>query len=230
MCSEKVIETQGRWLVSAKAPPAPHAPWYEQLKRLAALFFAVTLLVLLLPLLLVIAIGVRLSGRQIFFAHERIGLNGKPFKCLKFRTMRVDAEQALAKLLAEDEAARAEWERDFKLKNDPRITRFGAFLRKTSLDELPQLFNVVRGEMSLVGPRPVVAEELSRYGRYARYYLATRPGMTGLWQVSGRNNTSYRRRVAMDCTYVRRRSLALDIRILIKTAVVVIGSRGNGAY
>ncbi|WP_353225855.1 sugar transferase [Salinisphaera hydrothermalis] len=178
---------------------------------------------------LLIAIGVRCSGKQIFFAHERIGRAGRRFRCLKFRSMYPDAEARLQRLLAHDPCARAEWAENFKLKNDPRVTRFGAVLRRSSLDELPQLFNVLAGHMCLVGPRPIIKDELVRYGRYARFYLSTRPGMTGLWQVSGRSDTSYRRRVALDCAYVRSQSLGLDLKILFKT-IVVVWKRQSGAY
>ncbi len=143
--------------------------------------------------------------------------------------MRLDAAERLQNLLENDTVAREEWNSGFKLRNDPRVTRLGVILRRTSLDELPQLLNVLRGDMRLVGPRPVVQEELPLYGRYVRYYLASRPGMTGLWQVSGRSNTSYRRRVALDYTYVKRQSLGLDLKILLKTTIIVLGSR-HGAY
>ncbi len=139
-----------------------------------------------------------------------------------------NAEQALKELLQRDPAARAEWLSNHKLRDDPRVTRLGRFLRKTSLDELPQLWNVLRGEMSLVGPRPIVKDEMIRYGRYLPSYLAIKPGITGLWQVTGRNDTDYRRRVVMDTYYVRKQNLLLDLRILVKTVNVVL--RGHGAY
>jgi undecaprenyl-phosphate galactose phosphotransferase len=139
-----------------------------------------------------------------------------------------DAEALLKKYLEGDAGARAEWERDFKLKDDPRITPIGAFLRRTSLDELPQLWNVLKGEMSLVGPRPIIEEELARYGDQVDYYLETRPGITGLWQISGRNDTTYEDRVALDCWYVRNWSLWYDLVILVKTTAVVL--RSKGAY
>jgi lipopolysaccharide/colanic/teichoic acid biosynthesis glycosyltransferase len=150
------------------------------------------------------------------------------FSCLKFRTMVPNADQVLRDLLEEDSDLRAEWIRDHKLRNDPRVTRLGRFLRRTSLDELPQLVNVLRGEMSLVGPRPVVREELLRYGRNVGTYLAAKPGITGLWQVTGRNDTDYRRRVVLDTYYVRNQNLLLDLYILAKTTGVVLG--GSGAY
>jgi lipopolysaccharide/colanic/teichoic acid biosynthesis glycosyltransferase len=189
---------------------------------------ALAALVFLLPLMLLIAISVYAhDGGPILFAHRRIGLNGRTFHCLKFRSMAVDAEQRLAALLASDPAARAEWEQDHKLRRDPRVTRLGAFLRETSLDELPQLFNVLRGDMSLVGPRPIVEAEVKRYGRRFRAYCAVKPGITGLWQVSGRNDTSYRTRVALDCVYARRRSLGLDAYIIAATVPAVLTRRGS---
>jgi lipopolysaccharide/colanic/teichoic acid biosynthesis glycosyltransferase len=164
----------------------------------------------------------------ILFGHERIGIRGKRFRCYKFRSMVPEADRVLEDLLARDATARAEWEKDFKLKKDPRITRVGRFLRKTSLDELPQLWNVLNGTMSLVGPRPVVREELMRYGRGARFYLVNRPGLTGLWQVSGRSDTDYGRRVALDRAYTENASLWLDIRIVLRTVWIVL--RVKGAY
>jgi lipopolysaccharide/colanic/teichoic acid biosynthesis glycosyltransferase len=150
------------------------------------------------------------------------------FECLKFRTMVPDADRELHTLLESNEELKAEWIQNHKLKDDPRITAIGRFLRRTSLDELPQLWNVLRGDMSLVGPRPIVREELLRYGRSASVYLAVKPGITGLWQTTGRNNTDYRRRVAMDVYYVRNQSLWLDAYILLRTTGVVLG--GTGAY
>jgi lipopolysaccharide/colanic/teichoic acid biosynthesis glycosyltransferase len=141
--------------------------------------------------------------------------------------MAIDAEQRLAELLAQDPLARAEWDKDHKLRNDPRVTRLGAFLRKTSLDELPQLFNVLRGEMSLVGPRPIVDAEIAKYGRRFANYCAVKPGITGLWQVSGRNDTTYRARVAMDCVYARQRNVVMDGMIIAATVPAVLMRRGS---
>jgi len=160
------------------------------------------------------------------FSHTRVGRDRALFQCHKFRTMYVDADQRLADLLSRDEDAKREWETHFKLKNDPRITSLGSFLRKSSLDELPQLFNVLKGDMSLVGPRPVVEEELKLYGEYASDYLSARPGITGLWQVSGRNDLDYNERVTLDVTYVRQWTNWLDLRILMKTVLVVFTHRG----
>jgi Undecaprenyl-phosphate galactose phosphotransferase WbaP len=184
-------------------------------------------LVLLSPFFLIVALMVRADGGPAFFAHQRVGRGGKLFGCLKFRSMVVDSQARLEALLANDPAARAEWEATRKLKNDPRITRIGRFLRSTSLDELPQLINVLRGEMSLVGPRPVQEAEIDRYyGASAAHYMAVRPGITGLWQVSGRSETSYESRVALDVSYVSRPSLLADISILLRTPVAVLSRRG----
>jgi lipopolysaccharide/colanic/teichoic acid biosynthesis glycosyltransferase len=189
---------------------------------------ALAALVFFLPLMLLLAILVFVTNPgPVIFAHRRIGKGGRHFHCLKFRTMAVDAEQRLAHLLATDEGARIEWTRDHKLRDDPRVTRLGSFLRKTSLDELPQLINVLRGEMSLVGPRPIVDAERIRYGRYFAHYCQVRPGITGLWQISGRNNVSYRRRVAFDVAYSRSRSLAFDAKILAATIPSVLMARGS---
>ena len=189
---------------------------------------AVLAFIFFLPLMLLIVVAVFLTdGGRIFFAQRRIGKDGREFHCLKFRTMAMDAEARLADLLSSDPEARAEWARDHKLKNDPRITYVGRFLRKSSLDELPQLINVLRGEMSIVGPRPIVEAEAHRYGRYFGHYCRVRPGITGLWQVSGRNNTTYRRRVAYDIVYSRSRSTWMDIRILMMTIPSVALARGS---
>jgi undecaprenyl-phosphate galactose phosphotransferase len=195
-------------------------------KRTFDLLASLGLLVLLSPLLLYLSWRIRQTGGPAIFGHLRVGKHGRMFRCLKFRTMVPDAQAVLERLLDSDMQARAEWESNFKLRNDPRITRIGAFLRETSLDELPQLWNVVRGDMSLVGPRPVVEEELDRYGDQVGYYLEAPPGMTGLWQISGRNDTGYDDRVALDSWYVRNWSLWYDLVILTKTARVVLGRKG----
>ena len=184
-------------------------------------------LVLLSPFFLIVALMVRADGGPAFFAHQRVGRGGKLFGCLKFRSMVIDSQARLEALLATDPAARAEWEATRKLKNDPRITRIGRFLRSTSLDELPQLINVLRGEMSLVGPRPVQEAEIDRYyGASAAHYMAVRPGITGLWQVSGRSETSYESRVALDVSYVSRPSMLADLSILLRTPFAVLSRRG----
>jgi Undecaprenyl-phosphate galactose phosphotransferase WbaP len=184
-------------------------------------------LVVLSPFFLIVALMVRADGGPAFFAHQRVGRGGKLFGCMKFRSMVIDSQARLEALLANDPAARAEWEATRKLKNDPRITRIGRFLRSTSLDELPQLINVLRGEMSLVGPRPVQEAEIDRhYGASAAHYMAVRPGITGLWQVSGRSETSYESRVALDVAYVSRPSMIADLTILLRTPVAVLSRRG----
>ena len=179
------------------------------------------------PILAIIAVWIyKDSPGPVIFKHTRIGKDGKAFPCYKFRSMCVDAKEKLEELLANDEEARAEWERDFKLKNDPRITKSGAFLRKTSLDELPQIFNVLRGEMSLVGPRPIIQEELERYGEHAADYLMVKPGITGMWQVSGRSDIDYQERVALDSWYVHNWSVWIDVMLLWRTIKVVASKKG----
>jgi Undecaprenyl-phosphate galactose phosphotransferase WbaP len=188
---------------------------------------ALLLLVLLSPVMAVVTFFIwKRDGAPVLFAHYRVGRNGKLFRCMKFRSMLRNSEQVLADLLRNDEQARAEWARDQKLTNDPRITPIGHFLRRSSLDELPQLLNVLRGEMSLVGPRPITVAELTRYGSVRWHYLSVRPGITGLWQVSGRNNTSYEERVALDRRYVEQRSVLGDVAILFKTVRVVVLREG----
>ena len=198
------------------------------LKRICDVLGAMALGIVFSPLMAIIVLLMRREGGPMIYRHRRVGRNGKVFECLKFRTMVPNAEQVLRDVLERHPELKAEWLRDHKLRNDPRVTALGRFLRRTSLDELPQLWNVVRGEMSLVGPRPVVREELMRYGRNLRVYLSAKPGITGLWQVMGRNDTDYRRRVAMDVCYVRNQNLLLDLYILLKTTRVVLG--GGGAY
>lgn len=182
----------------------------------------------LAPLFVVVALIVKSSdGGSIFFAQQRVGHGGVPFRCFKFRTMVVDAQARLDELLAKDPLARIAWDRDHKLRNDPRTIPFGNFLRKWSLDELPQFVNVLRGEMSIVGPRPIVVAEVPRYGRYFAQYMQVRPGITGLWQISGRNDVSYRRRVACDVLYVRHKSVITNLAIILMTALVVLRARGS---
>lgn len=196
--------------------------------RLLDLFGASMALVLLAPIMLATALAVMLlDPGPLLFAHTRLGQGGRPFRCLKFRSMTVDADARLAHLLETDAEARAEWQATQKLRQDPRITPLGRFLRRSCLDELPQLFNVLRGDMSLVGPRPIVAGEAARYGRHFSVYCSLKPGITGLWQVKREDQTSYRRRVAFDLAYARSRSLALNVRILLLTVPCVL--RGEGA-
>lgn len=169
----------------------------------------------------------RQSGRPIVFKHRRVGLGGQSFDVYKFRSMVKNADARLAKLLEADPEAAKEWAESHKLKNDPRVTAIGRFLRKTSLDELPQIINVLKGDMSLVGPRPVVLEELEKYGESLPYYLACKPGLTGPWQVSGRNDISYAQRVKMDEEYSRKQSFTGDLLIALKTAGVFFKATGH---
>ncbi|WP_052326012.1 undecaprenyl-phosphate galactose phosphotransferase WbaP [Pectobacterium brasiliense] len=198
------------------------------MKRSFDIFGSLGIVVLSSPLLCILAYMIAKDGGNAIYGHERIGRNGKKFKCLKFRSMVLNSQEVLDNLLKTDPEARAEWDKDFKLKNDPRVTKVGEFIRKTSLDELPQLFNVLKGEMSLVGPRPVVQQELERYAGDVDYYLMVKPGMTGLWQVSGRSDVDYDTRVYFDSWYVKNWSLWNDIAILFKTINVVL--KKDGAY
>ncbi|MGU3287480.1 sugar transferase [Methylobacterium mesophilicum] len=189
---------------------------------------AATALFLLLPLMLLIAVLVWAGDRKApIFRHMRLGRDGRSFGCLKFRSMVTDGEAVLAAHLAASAGARAEWAATHKLSDDPRITAIGQVLRKTSLDELPQLWNVLRGEMSLVGPRPIVQAEVARYGRAFATCFAVPPGVTGLWQVSGRSDTSYAERVALDLDYASRWSLRRDIAIMLRTVPAVLAQRGS---
>ena len=198
--------------------------------RLAKLAFdllaAAVMLAVLAPVMLAVAASVKLDGGPVLFAHPRLGAGGRAFNCLKFRTMVVDADAALQRLLAADPAAAREWASTRKLRHDPRVTRVGAVLRALSLDELPQLFNVLRLEMSLVGPRPIPRQEAALYGEEIEYYYETRPGLTGLWQVSGRSDTSYAQRVRLDTWYVKNWTVWHDLAILAKTVPAVLKRRG----
>jgi len=214
--------------VAARAEARGRHQNYDALIELMNVVVALAALAFALPIMLGVGFAVFIQdGGPVLFAHRRIGRDGRSFRCLKFRTMATDAEARLADLLARDAQARAEWDKDHKLRNDPRVTRLGEFLRKSSLDELPQLFNVLRGEMSLVGPRPIVEAEIVKYGRRFQQYCAVKPGITGLWQVSGRNDTTYRTRVALDCLYAGRRSLLLDAKVLAATVPAVLMRRGS---
>jgi len=198
-------------------------------KRAFDLVSVVVILVLFWWAIIAVAIAVRLTtGSPIIFGHKRVGRDGREFNCYKFRSMVPNADEVLAQLLATDADAREEWSRDFKLKNDPRITRVGRFIRKTSLDEFPQLWNVVKNEMSIVGPRPVVRKELDQYyrGGSGMHYASVKPGLTGLWQVSGRNDMDYAERVELDCRYVRKWGLWSDFMIVMRTVGVMFQRRG----
>lgn len=205
--------------------------WYNQFfKRAFDLSVATLGTIAISPFLLGIAIAIKVSSPgPAIYAHRRIGRNGAHFNCYKFRSMVSDSDKRLKEFLEANPEAAKEWEESHKLKHDPRVTKIGALLRKTSLDELPQLFNVIRGQMSLVGPRPIVDEEIIKYDVFFSDYTLVRPGMTGLWQTSGRSDTSYSRRVRLDAWYVRNWNIWLDISLLVKTVRVVLSSR-SGAY
>lgn len=201
---------------------------YFLIKRLSDIFASIFAILFFLPIFLIV-FGFLLihDGGPVIYRHRRIGRGGRPFDCFKFRTMRRDADRVLAELLSTDPCARREWEQQHKLRNDPRIHRLGRFLRMSSLDELPQFFNVLRGEMSIVGPRPIVEAEIPRYGERIYDYLSMTPGITGLWQVSGRSDTSYQHRVDLDSRYRETCSLLLDLKIICRTVIVLLFER-NG--
>lgn len=189
--------------------------------------FAACALLALAPLLLAVALVILVTdGGPVFFGHERVGRDGRPFRCWKFRTMRRDADTALRAVLTRDPVLRAEWEATRKLTDDPRITRVGRFLRRTSLDELPQFWNVLTGSMSVVGPRPIVRQELLRFEGHRADYIEMKPGITGMWQVSGRSDTSYEERIEMDVAYVRAHDLWTDMVIVARTVRVVLAQAG----
>ena len=205
------------------------AKWSSRfLKRAFDVSCSIAIILILSPLLLYVMKKVRKDGGPALYGHERIGKNGKTFSCLKFRSMAINSQELLKQLLESDPVAKDEWDRTFKLKDDPRITKIGHLLRRTSMDELPQLFNVLKGEMSLVGPRPIIQAELERYREQVDYYLMSKPGMTGLWQVSGRSDVDYETRVYFDAWYVKNWSMWNDIVIMFKTVGVVL--RRDGAY
>ena len=202
-------------------------PYYRLVKRIFDLVVTLCGLVVVLPIGLIIAALIYIDNPgPVLFAHRRVGKHGKEFPCYKFRSMIVGAEDVLKNYLANNPEAREEWERDFKLKDDPRITKIGHFLRKTSLDELPQLLNVLKGEMSLVGPRPIIKKEIEKYGSYINDFFLVPPGITGVWQVSGRSDTTYEERVQMDSWYVHNWSVWIDIVYLVRTVGVVLMRKG----
>ena len=199
-------------------------------RRLFDITFSLLALIASAPIMIAIVVAIRFSSPgPAIYRHRRVGKGGRAFNCLKFRTMVMKADEVLDALLANDEALRAEFEEKHKLTNDPRITRIGRLLRKTSLDELPQFWNILKGDMSVVGPRPLVSGETERYGPHLPLILSVRPGLTGLWQVSGRNDTTYEERVDLDRQYVLSRNLARDLLIIAKTVVVML-KPSNGAY
>jgi len=208
-------------------PNTPDGVIKHGLKRSLDLFVSLFALIILSPFLLLTAMLIKAQdGGDAIFRQRRVGRDGREFYCLKFRTMVMGADKKLQNYLDKNPQAAAEWQRDQKLKNDPRITLLGQFLRKTSLDELPQLWNIIKGEMSLVGPRPIVWEEYQKYGDYFPYYTSVLPGVTGLWQVSGRNNTTYDERVLMDVEYANSHSVWGDVKILLQTVPAVLFSVG----
>lgn len=197
-------------------------------KRFMDIFLSIAIAVVLSPVIIGCIFALSATSGGVIFRQNRVGKGGKTIRIYKFRTMVPDAQKVLHRLLAERNDLKIEYERDHKLKNDPRVTRVGKFLRRTSLDELPQLLTIIKGDMSLVGPRPVERFELLKYGVHARYYYAQKPGLTGLWQISGRSNIGFEQRVAMDAYYSRKGNLLLDVVIIIKTIKVVLF--GSGAY
>ena len=205
--------------------------FYKLFKTLLDFLFSIFFLIASLPFFIVVSILIKLSSRgPIFFLQERIGKNNIPFKCIKFRTMHPEAKDILENLLMNDEKLKMEFEQTHKIKNDPRITTIGKLLRKTSLDELPQFINVLKNEMSIVGPRPIVNKEKKKYGKNFKKVLSVKPGITGLWQVSGRNNLTYKTRVKLDLNYAKNYNFLMDIRILIRTIGVILFPLDRGAY
>lgn len=220
------------WMQNSTAltlPPTFEFPIrHNAIKRAFDILFSVTILVLSAPIMAFVALSVRFSSKgKIVYAHERIGRGGKPFRCYKFRTMYPDADMRLKEILEQCPILNQEWERNHKLKNDPRVTPIGKFLRKTSLDEFPQFWNVLKGDLSVVGPRPVVQYEITKHlGPKAAKILSIRPGLTGLWQVSGRSDTCYSKRIKMDEQYVDSQSILLDLKIIAKTIPSMFFSKG----
>jgi lipopolysaccharide/colanic/teichoic acid biosynthesis glycosyltransferase len=239
-----IKQSQGRLTdIHAESGPLPdsragspdlgefHAGYQRYGKRAFDLFFASGMLVVFLPLFVAIFCLLRMRGvSPTFYRHERIGRGGQKFDCLKFTTMYPGSIDRLHRLLETDPQARAEWEASHKLRNDPRvIPGIGRFLRSSSLDELPQLFNVLRGEMSIVGPRPVTEDEIEAYGPFLRYYLLVKPGLTGPWQIGGRSDTTFQERVRKDVWYVRNANAKTDLTVLLRTVVSFATGRLSGA-
>ena len=205
--------------------------YYKLTKNFFDLLISLLFIIALIPLFLMISLLIKLSSRgPIFFLQKRIGKNNISFKCIKFRTMYPEAKDILENILMRDKVLEREFKETHKIKNDPRITTIGKLLRKTSLDELPQFINVLRGEMSIIGPRPIVKEEKKKYGKNFKKVFLIKPGITGLWQVSGRNNLTYKRRVMLDLNYVENYNFLMDLRILIRTFGVIIFPLDRGAY
>jgi len=224
-------EPSGRAVVPAHALIEAQSKRSRVIKRTGDLLLSLAVLGLGSPLFLLLAVLVKLSSPgPVFYVQRRVGRSYREFGCIKFRTMRPDADRILHTLLEQSPGLSAEFKKDFKLKADPRITPIGRFLRRSSLDELPQFLNVLRGQMSVVGPRPIVRAELERYGDQMDAVLAVRPGLSGLWQVSGRNNLSYPRRVRLDVSYARRQTFWLDLTIIVRTIGVILLPMDRGAY
>ncbi len=223
LATRRYFDSSAAWLTKLGVPRSiPETAVFTPVggfgKRATDIVIASMALILIAPLMLAVSALIYLTmGRPVLFAQQRVGANGVSFRCYKFRSMVTNAQEKLAQYLTENPEAARMWQETQKLKDDPRITPLGHILRKTSIDELPQLFNVLRGDMSCIGPRPVLASELQRYGKHAAEYLKAKPGLTGLWQVSGRSNTGYAERVKLDRFYVRRWSFWLDLVILLKT-------------
>ena len=196
-------------------------------KRIFDVALALVLLPFLLPIITILAIFIKVDGGPAMFGHKRVGQGGREFKCWKLRSMCINADTALARYLRQSPEAEREWRETYKLTNDPRITRIGGFIRKTSLDELPQIFNVLTGEMSFVGPRPVIEEELLRYEDHRVYYQAGRPGITGAWQIGGRNDVTYAERIKLDVEYRKLENFENDLKILLKTPIVILKGTGK---
>lgn len=229
MMNAKILGSADHKGVAFSIPNNLLNPYDRLVKNIFDYTLAVILIILMSPIIMLLyGIVFISSGGRPVFTQQRIGHGGKPFRIYKFTTMYPDADERLDALLKTNSAISEEWEREHKLKNDPRVTRLGQFLRKTSLDELPQFYNVIRGEMSLVGPRPIIREEIGKYSEYFHQYTVVKPGITGLWQVSGRNDIDYEERVQLDVWYVRNWSVDLDLMILFKTFGAVV--RGKGSY
>jgi lipopolysaccharide/colanic/teichoic acid biosynthesis glycosyltransferase len=229
----EAIATLAHCFYEPPAPALPHRPSWASRTADRCLDFSlgVVLVILLLPIFVLVALAIRItSSGPIFYRQVRIGRGGQPFRCMKFRTMVADADKQLASLLLSSSDLQDEFLQTYKLKSDPRITPIGRILRKTSLDELPQLLNVLLGNMSLVGPRPVVPVETDRYGDALMTVLLVRPGLTGVWQVSGRNDVSYEERVRMDVAYATDHNILTNLAVLARTALVVVNPRQKGVY
>ena len=226
--SDSGLSLSGAKSAVRAAPPADISPLSMAVWRAFDIVVAAGILIVALPFLIVLAAVMYVSDPgPLFFVHRRIGYRGHYFGCLKFRSMKLNGDEILQQHLASSPSALREWMETHKLKNDPRVTKLGAIVRKLSLDEFPQLLNVLRGDMSIVGPRPIVEAEVVRYGRYFEYYCHVKPGLTGLWQISGRNDTSYRERVELDVEYVSRKGVLLDSWLLVKTVPAVLFARGS---